>query len=108
MIEQYPHPKKEKIKPSEGEIEEFARDAAINWLIRYVVREGKPSVRLLSDVVHWDEASQKKWEKMLIEIAREEAEKIANDESEPKEVRDRARDFLEKHSQKKENEKEEK
>ena len=50
----------------------------------------------------------KKWKKRVLEIAREEAEKITNDPFEPEEIRERAREFLEKGSQKEENEKEEK
>jgi uncharacterized protein (UPF0147 family) len=50
---------------------------------------------------------QEKWRERVEEITREEAEGITNDKSEPEEVRRRAREFLEKQSQKEENEKEE-
>ena len=108
MIEQYPHPKKEEIKPSEEEIEETARMMAIGWIIENVVRKGKNPPPLLDYSVLWDKESKEKLYERVEKIAREEAEKIANDESQTEEVRERAREFLEKGSQKKENKKEEK
>ena len=105
MIEQYPYSKKN--KPSKEEIEETARMMAIDWVIENVVRKGKNPPPLLDESVLWDKESKKELYKRVEEIAREEAEKIANDESEPEDVRRRAREFLEKQSQKEENEKEE-
>jgi hypothetical protein len=83
MIEQYPYFKKENVKkeyverPTEEEIEEAARGAAINWLVEDHIRKGVET-KLIDPVVFWDEESLK----------------IANDESEPDDVRERARKFL--------------
>jgi hypothetical protein len=81
---------------------------AIGWVIENVVRKGKNPPPLLDYSVLWDKKSKEELYERVEKIAREEAEKIANDPSEPKEIRERAREFLEKGLQKEENGKEEK